>query len=226
MTNGFTARTLALVAGGSYCIIFIAASFANFYMLESLMADPLTTVRQDAIWIRAGILAFMITVVFDVVVAWALYELFKGHPLTLLSTLFRMMHAAMMGVAIHALPVVLTLASADDILQQIDIFNSIWLLGLFFFGIHIVLLGCIFSRVGFVRLFLLVAGVMYMADTVAYFVLPNYEEYASIFLLFVAVPAIVGEMSFAIWLLVKGGTALLTHVHGDDECPDNVDACG
>lgn len=131
MTNGFTARTLALVAGGSYCIIFIAASFANFYMLESLMADPLTTVRQDAIWIRAGILAFMITVVFDVVVAWALYELFKGHPLTLLSTLFRMMHAAMMGVAIHALPVVLTLASADDILQQIDIFNSIWLLGLF-----------------------------------------------------------------------------------------------
>jgi hypothetical protein len=67
-----------------------------------------------------------------------------------------------------------------------------------------VLLGIIFSRVGFIRLFLLVAGVMYMADTVAHFVLPNYEEYASIFLLFVAGPAIVGEMSFAIWLLVKG----------------------
>lgn len=226
MINGITARTLALVAGGSYWIIFVTAIFANFYMLESLTADPLLTVQQSPAAIKAGILAFMITVVFDVVVAWALYELFKAHPLALLSTLFRMMHAAMMGVAIHALPAVLTLASADDILQQLEIFNSIWLLGLFFFGIHVVLLGIIFSRVGFIRLFLLVAGVMYMADTVAHFVLPNYEEYASIFLLFVAVPAIVGEMSFAIWLLVKGGLMSLTHARADGECRDNVDACG
>lgn len=43
MINGITARTLALVAGGSYWIIFVAAIFANFYMLESLTADPLTT---------------------------------------------------------------------------------------------------------------------------------------------------------------------------------------
>jgi hypothetical protein len=44
-----------------------------------------------------------------------------------------------------------------------------------------------------------------MIDTAAHFVLPNYETYESIFLALVAIPSILGEMSFAIWLLIKGG---------------------
>ena len=34
--------------------------------------------------------------------------------------------------------------------------------------------------------------------------LPDHEEYASLFLALVAIPSIVGEMSLAIWLLLKG----------------------
>lgn len=139
------------------------------------------------------------------IVAWSLNELFKEHPLSALSTLFRMMHAAIMGVAIFALPEVLTLASSEEILQQVSIFNTIWLLGLFFFGIHIVLLGIIFSRIRIVEWLLIVAGAMYMIDTVAHFVLPDYSEYATLFLALVAIPGLLGEMSFAIWLLMKGG---------------------
>ncbi|MBU2984751.1 DUF4386 domain-containing protein [Saccharophagus degradans] len=205
MTKTLNARTLSLVAGGSYWVIFLAAIFANFFVLEALIADPLSTVQQHHGLVRAGILAFLITVVFDVIVAWSLNELFKEHPLSALSTLFRMMHAAIMGVAIFALPGILTLASGEEILQQVSIFNTIWLLGLFFFGIHIVLLGIIVSRIRFIDLLLMAAGAMYMLDTVAHFLLPDYTEYASIFLAFVAIPSILGEMSFAIWLLMKGG---------------------
>ncbi|WGO99761.1 DUF4386 domain-containing protein [Saccharophagus degradans] len=205
MTKTLNARTLSIVAGGSYWVIFLAAIFANFFVLEALIADPLSTVHQHHGLVRAGILAFLITVVFDVIVAWSLNELFKEHPLSALSTLFRMMHAAIMGVAIFALPGVLTLASGEEILQQVSIFNTIWLLGLFFFGIHIVLLGIIVSRIRFIDLLLMAAGAMYMLDTVAHFLLPDYTEYASIFLAFVAIPSILGEMSFAIWLLMKGG---------------------
>jgi hypothetical protein len=46
---------------------------------------------------------------------------------------------------------------------------------------------------------------MYMADTGAHFLLNNYDEYSSIFLVLVAVPSIFGEMALSIWLLVKGG---------------------
>ncbi|MCG6908653.1 MAG: DUF4386 domain-containing protein [Deltaproteobacteria bacterium] len=44
-----------------------------------------------------------------------------------------------------------------------------------------------------------------MIDTAAHFSFPEYEAYASIFLVLVAIPSIFGEMSFAIWLLIKGG---------------------
>lgn len=48
----------------------------------------------------------------------------------------------------------------------------------------------------------------YMIDTGAHFLLSNYDGYGSIFLALVAIPSIIGEMSLAVWLLVKGGKNL------------------
>lgn len=198
-------RTLSLIAGVSYLIIFFAAIFANFFVLQSILNDPLNTIQQNHMVVRFGILAFLITVVFDVVVAWALYELFKEHSLSGLSTLFRMMHAAIMGVAIFALVVALDSVTSQEILNQADNFNIIWLIGLFFFGVHLILLGNIIGKPKIIAIFLVIAGIMYMVDTAAHFLLPDYETYASVFLALVAIPSIFGEMSFAVWLLAKGG---------------------
>lgn len=198
-------RSLARIAGISYVIIFFAAIFANFFVLESLLQDPLVTVQQNHMVVRFGIMAFLITVVFDVVVAWALFELYPNHSLSRPSTYFRMMHAAIMGVAIFALPLAVASTTAEDILHQVEVFNIIWLIGLFFFGVHLILLSFIAGAPRLISVFLVIAGVMYMVDTAAHFVLPNYEDHASIFLALVAIPSIFGEMAFAIWLLVKGG---------------------
>lgn len=198
-------RSISKIAGFSYLFIFFAAIFANFFVLESILKNPLEAVQQDSIMVRFGIVAFLITVVFDVVVAWALFKLYKSHPLSGLSTYFRMMHAAIMGVAIFALPMTLTLRNELEILKQAEIFNTIWLIGLFFFGIHLILLGKIIVKPKLIAIFLIIAGIMYMADTAAHFLLPSYKKYSSVFLAFVAIPSIVGEMSFAIWLLIKGG---------------------
>ena len=46
---------------------------------------------------------------------------------------------------------------------------------------------------------------MYIVDTVANFLISNYSDYASVFLILIAIPSIIGEMSFALWLLIKGG---------------------
>jgi len=205
MNNSINSRMLSLIAGGSYWIIFFAAVFANYFVIESMKNDPINTIQLNHILVRAGILAFLITVVFDVVVAWALYELFNENSLSILSTLFRMMHASIMGVAIFALPAVLDLNVSEKILNQIDTFNTIWLIGLFFFGIHLIILGKIIGKPRIIVFFLIFAGIMYMVDTAAHFALPNYETYASVFLALVAIPSILGEMSFAIWLLIKGG---------------------
>lgn len=198
-------RQFALVAGSSYLVIFFAAIFANFFVLESMLQDPLAAVQQNQFTVRLGIMAFMITVVFDVLVAWALFELFKDHPLTIPSTLFRMTHAIIMGVAIFSLQAALSMTTPESILSQVHQFNTIWLIGLFFFGVHLILLGNIIAKPKWIAIFLTIAGSMYMVDTTAHFVLANYPEYASVFLAMVALPSVVGEMSFAIWLLTKGG---------------------
>ena len=205
MTKTFNPRTLSLIAGSGYWVIFFAAIFANFFVLESIRDNPLETIQKSNAMVRVGILAFMLTVVFDVIVAWALYELYKRHPLSFLSTLFRMMHASIMGVAIFALPAVFNLDSNEEILEQVDIFSTTWLLGLFFFGVHIIILGFIINKPRVIMFFLILAGTMYMVDTAAHFTLSRYEEYASILLVLVLIPSILGEMSLAIWLLVNGG---------------------
>lgn len=93
----------------------------------------------------------------------------------------------------------------EAILVQVDTFNYIWLIGLFFFGIHLTLLSKIALVPKFIKGMLALAGVMYVVDTVAHFSLSNYADFASVFLVLVATPSIIGEMSFALWLLIKGG---------------------
>ncbi|HMQ75544.1 MAG TPA: DUF4386 domain-containing protein [Flavobacteriales bacterium] len=205
-----THRSLSILAGISYWIIFFAAIFANFMMLERIKADPVAAVTDQHLLVRSGIVAFMVTVVFDVVVAWALYVLFKDHALALPAMLFRMMHAAIMAVAVFALPFVLLERTAQAILHQVEVFNTIWLIGLFFFGFHLLLLARILGRPRFIAIFLTIAGIMYAVDTCAHFLLADYAAYAGTFLLLVAVPSILGEMAFAVWLLVKGGKSART----------------
>lgn len=198
-------RHLALIAGGSYVVIFFAAIFANFFVLEAILADPLTAVTDQAFLVRLGIMAFLVTAVFDVFVAWALYALYRSHPLSLPSTYFRLAHAVIMGVGVFALLTVFTTPSAEAILAAVTTFNNIWLIGLFFFGVHLILLARIVWHIRIIPYVMAIAGVMYLVDTGAHFLLENYSAYADIFLMLVAIPSIFGEMAFAVWLLVKGG---------------------
>lgn len=198
-------RKLALIAGGSYVGIFFAAIFANFFVLDLVLQAPLDAVTEKGVLVRFGILAFLITAVFDIFVAWALYGMYKAHPLTVPSTYFRLAHAIVMGTAVFALVIALDLRTDSAILQQVHTFNTIWLIGLFFFGVHLMLLARIVKHIRIIPYVMALAGCMYVVDTSAHFLLSNYDTYADVFLALVAIPSMFGEMAFAIWLLLKGG---------------------
>jgi hypothetical protein len=51
---------------------------------------------------------------------------------------------------------------------------------------------------------LIIAGSGYIVDTLARFLLLNYANYETFFLILVAVPAILGELSLCFWLLIRG----------------------
>ncbi|WP_224484750.1 DUF4386 domain-containing protein [Robertkochia aurantiaca] len=195
----------ARIAGISYIIIFLAAIFANFFVLESLIQAPVPTLEDHPMVVRWGIMAFLITAVLDVVVAWGLYELFKDRFLSLLSSCFRLIHAIVMGAAVFALPPVFEAEGAKEILDQITLFNNIWLIGLFFFGIHLILLARVMKKPLFITVLLTLAGIAYITDTTAHFLMENYADYESVFLMLVAIPGVLGEMSLAVWLLIKDG---------------------
>jgi len=87
--------------------------------------------------------------------------------------------------------------------------DATWLIGLLLFGVHLALLGSMILRSGSVNralgYVLVLAGAGYMIDTLAYTLLANYDDYETLFLLIVAIPAVIGEFAMTLWLLFRAG---------------------
>ena len=221
-------RKAARVAGFGYLIIAILAIFANFFVLESLIVpgDAATTadniLASDGLF-RAGIASLVVVVVLDVVVALALYILLKpvNTSLALLAAGFRLVFAAIFGVALVNLVLASELLGGADYLAVfepdqlhsrvmffINAFNYGWLIGLVFFGVHLCLLGYLIIKSGSIPrvlgVLLIVASLGYLIDSFANVLLSNYADYETAFLVIVAVPAVIAELAFTFWLLFTG----------------------
>ena len=228
-TLEMTQRRAALIAGAGYVAIFVLALFANFVVLGGLVesgnaAATAANIAESEGLFRAGLVAFTVVFVLDVAVAWALYVLFRSlsRDLSLLTAWFRLVYTVMLGVALIFFFVALQLISgagylsalgADQIdahvLLAVDAFNYAWLIGLASFGVHLVLLGYLVlaSRwaaraLGYA---LMAAGAAYIVDTIARAVIQDYAAVENVFLAIVAIPSVVGELWFTIWLLRSGG---------------------
>lgn len=77
-----------------------------------------------------------------------------------------------------------------------------------FFGIHILGLGYLILKSDYVPrilgIFLVIASVGYLVNSFASILSASYAGNETLFLLFVALPALIGEYSLTFWLLIKG----------------------
>ena len=77
-----------------------------------------------------------------------------------------------------------------------------------FFGIHISILGYLIFKSEFIPrilgVLLMVASLGYFIDSFASFLSSDYVNNDVMFLIFVAAPAIIAELSLTLWLLFKG----------------------
>lgn len=226
---GVSPRRAAIIAGVSYVLLFGLGVFANFFVREGLVdsADAqitATNIAESGTLFRLGLISFLVIFLLDVVVAWALYIIFRpvNRDLSQLAAWFRLVYTVMLGVAIIYFFRALQLLGGSDVLDVIDrsqleaealvsleSFNSTWLIGLAAFGLHLVLLGYVIlaNRVapralGWV---LVAAGLAYVVDTTAHGLLADYASYEVLFTAIVAVPAVIAEGWFGLWLLLKGG---------------------
>jgi hypothetical protein len=218
----------ALIAGLGLLIMAIIAFFANFFVLEGLIvpddaAKTVSNIMANEMLFRFGIASFIVVLICDVLVAWALYVFLKpvNQSLSLLAACFRLVYTAIFGVVLLQLSNALqwlqgaahiSAISVEQLQAQVMVslesFNYGWQIGLVFFGCHLLVLGYVVMKSSYVPkvlgVLLLIAGFAYTLDGFAHFLLPNYANYETLFLLMVAVPAIIGELSLCFWLLFKG----------------------
>jgi len=222
-----TARSAALWAGLGYVALFVLAIFANFAVLTRFVDpdDPVGTVESivaNESLVRLALVAFSVVFVIDIVVAWALYLVFRpvGARRSLLAAWLRLGYTVLLGAAVTFLYLALQVAtggaaggSMDEAGRAtwtallLDGFDITWLVGLMAFGCHLLVIGWLIvrSRIAprLLGLVLMVAGTAYIADTIVHLALVDYAAYADVMLPIVAIPSVIGELSFAVWLLVR-----------------------
>ena len=229
-SNDLTMRGAARIAGYGYLIIIICGIFAEFFTRSPLIvsgdagATAANIMASEGLF-RWGIAGDLIMLLSDVVVALALYILLRpvNRGLALLAAFFRLVHAAVYGVNLLNLFFVLQLAGgaaymqvfAAEQLHALILFflnghSTGYLIGLVFFGIHCLILGRLVMRSGYIPvilgILLIVAGAGYLIDSFANFLYAGYQEYMTIFQLVVFIPAFIGELSFCLWLIIRGGS--------------------
>ncbi len=178
---------------------------------------------------RFGIASLFLVVALDVVVAWALYRVFRpvSEGLSMIAAWFRLAYAGVFMVAISQLVGVLHLLgddylavfSADELHAQallgINAFSDIWNAGLFLFGLHLLVVGYLAYRSGYVPrllgVLLGIAGLGYAFDSFVAVLSANPPIKMSIF-------TFIGELLLALWLVIWGRRLTLSE-SGPDEKP-------
>ncbi len=217
--------TWAKVAGVAYLIMMIVAIFAEFFVRQSIieLGDATTTanniVDSEELF-RMAIVGYLIILTLDVVLALALYIVLKPveKNLALLAAFFRLTYAAINGINqvfyFLALELLtdsdyLTVFEPDQLHALVLLFLTAstygYVIGLTFFGCHLLILGYLVFKSGYIPRILgigvIVAGLGYLIDNYTQTLLPDYAEMITLVLL---LPVAVGEIAFGLWLLVKG----------------------
>lgn len=202
-------RTASLVAGIALALMAVLAGFGNFGAIVPLVTpgDAERTARdiaESAPLFLAGIASLFVVTILDLIVAGALYALFRpvNPVVSAVAAWTRVVFAAVFMVAIGQLVTAYTLLDQPvAALHSIDAFTTIWVTGLGLFGIHLLLVGYLAYRSGFMaRIFgilLAVAGMGYLADAVGTLLVDGFTAVFGQFLF-------VGEVALIFWLLIRG----------------------
>jgi hypothetical protein len=218
-----TLRQAAMIAGCSLILMMVLSSVAEIYIYPKLVApdqfeQTIANILANNGLFVTGILCYLVVFIGDVVVAWALYILLRpvNAPLSLLTGWFRLVHALIaLAALVHLLTVQRVLSTPNhqivfgsdrlhpQLMLMIHSFRYGWGISLVFFGIHLVLLGYLVYKSGYIPKFigivLLIAGAGYIIYNLSPYLFPGIRVDFLLITFF-------GELIFIIWLLIRGST--------------------
>jgi hypothetical protein len=218
-SEGLNLRQAALIAGFGYLLM--PAAFAEFHVFPKLVipGSMEQTVQNIVVHGRlffVGILCHLVTLILDVVIAWALYVLLVpvNRSLSLLTAWFRLVYTvlALFGLLnlvtvfrlLHT-PAYLTDFGSQQLHAQVKLllnsFRYDSSISLVIFGIHLGLLGYLTYRSRYIPKILGILLVFVGFSWVIYSLRPYLYPNAN--LGFIPITGF-GELIFPLWLVVRG----------------------
>jgi hypothetical protein len=218
-------KKTARMTGILYLIIFFANFFVFIFVSGSLNAPGDATATANNILAseslyRSGIVSYLIVFLSEIGATILLYKLLNpvNKTLSMLMMATRLMQAAVHAVNLLNFVFPLILLNGSDYLNVFTIDQLHALVLLFsdahyygvliseaFFSASLFLLGYLVYKSDLfptiLGILLAIAGAFYVLDSFGIFLMPQHK--ALIANIMVA-PAIIGELSFTLWLLVKG----------------------
>jgi len=220
-----SAKKTARVTGILYLIIFFANDFAYFFVSQSLIipADAAATadniMTSESLY-RAGLVSYLIVFISDIAVAILLYKLLKpvNQTLAMIFMVTRLMQTAVHGVNLlnFIFPLLLlnggtylTVFAPAQLHAAALLFLNAHHYGVLiseaFFAVSTLLLAYLVYKSelfpGILGILLAFAALGYFLDSFGIFLLPQHE---ALFAEIMQAPAVIGEISFTLYLLIKG----------------------
>lgn len=228
MNTNSPLRKTARIAGVLYLVIIMAGLFAEMAVRSNLIvagdaAATAENIMDSEGLFRLGFIGDLAMIMADVAIALLFYVLLKpvSNVLALLAAFFRLAQAAALGINLLNMFFALQLLGGADYLGTLstDQSNALALmfldthaagyrLALVFFGFSILILGYLLVKSElFPRILgygMVMASLIYVADSAAYFMLTNYTEVEAVFDVLLSGPVVIAELSLCVWLLWKG----------------------
>ncbi len=215
-------RNTARWAGLLYLVVIVCAGFAEGYVRAGLIVpgDASATAARiagaEGLY-RLGLVSDLVAFLCDAAIAVLLYVLLRpvSRTASLLAAAFRLLaHPAIAGVNLlnHYMALLLAREAGSGaeampalVLAFTELHHAGYLIGGAFFGVHLMLLGYLVYQASYMPRvlggLLAVAAVGYLAESMGNFLFPGYE---GVLVWLVAVPAVLAELSLALWLVTKG----------------------
>ncbi|OSZ81993.1 hypothetical protein CAP35_01615 [Chitinophagaceae bacterium IBVUCB1] len=218
-----TDRKISITAGLSFLSMAILAGFGYGYGFSAIYvkgnpAKTIQALQSHVSLFRMVLMSFILILLLDVFIAWALYLFFDktNKNLSLLAAWLRLVYAAMLGVAIEHLSniAMATNGNNTEIYSHFDSFLHTWSWGLIIFGCHLLVVGLLILKTNaipaWIGMLMLFAGLCYCAINAANVLLPDFALYKDDADTILALPMAAGEIVFALWLLFKGEKKIIT----------------
>ncbi|MEZ6030173.1 MAG: DUF4386 domain-containing protein [Hyphomonadaceae bacterium] len=227
MITAQAAQNTARIGGLAYLAIFVLAILANFIVFQPLgvkgdaVATAANIAASEPVY-RAGVAAFLAVLIADLIVGWALFVVLRpvNESLSLLALIFRAAYTiAHVGVVLGLLSA-LTFATVPVVSDGLGAGASAmayqalaghglgFTVTLIFFGVHLLLLGVLIARSGYMpRLIgwlVVLAGLAYALDGFATVLLGSFGAFSGAAAIAVIVSTLIGEGALMIWLIAKG----------------------